>query len=680
MSGNRQNKKQFILIALLAAALLLLATSQLWIPFLLSLLPVIAENSELIQALEALLNILSVIITGVLAVLTWLAVKPLPADSSQPQPLEPCPSEHIIPGRGASVNWVPRGGIDGVNLNANRRLLITGSMKSGKSRAAAELIQRAVAGEKVLPGRVFAPLRRFGCADAEGVKTAIRQQVDPKAAILLYIEDLPVHFPHHQIDLLSGAFQALQECRSCFIIVDARNDQLDREYREWLREQGFATINLRRLNARQSAELVDAASLAYNLELDPKAKQVLSERSEGNPERLINPLRRLNNQGQLQVSAVEMEAVMQVSLEEEWQANRVEIRRQNPLAGCILDSLQLFDAAGVTPITDLVCRHALSQYCGAGLRRPLFRRGKLLDRALNFLENYDIMERDARLYYSDLAVEELQPDPDVAAHQLAVWAERQSALFVRPFQKGLDDEFAGMMFELALAAQLRADLISAERWYSVSLYFQKSFHTLYNRGVIYYLVESYHNAIKDYSEALGIEPENDRAYNNRGACFAELDRYVEALADYTRAIELQPEYVLAYHNRADVNIRTGRLAEAEKDIELAEQLDPDHFYNHVRRGQLAYARRQYQAALDYFEQAQNLADDPGEVHLDRALVLLRLGRDQEAQKLIDERLASNPLMIELNGVLPEYKQLLQEQPDNPAVQAAVQKLVDYKVE
>lgn len=680
MSGSRLTRKRVTLIVLLAAAFFLLATSKGWIPFLLSLLPVIAENSELIQALEALLNILSVIITGLLAVLTWLAVKPPLAAASQPQPLEPCPPEHIIPGRGASIGWVPRGGIDGVNLDANRRLLITGAMKSGKSRAAAELIRRAVAGEKVLPGRVFAPLRRFGCTDAEGVKNAIRQQVDPKAAVLLYIEDLPVHFPYYQRDLLYGAFEALEECRSCIIILDARNDQLDHDYREWLREQGFETINLRRLNARQSAELVDAASRAYNLELEPEAKQLLAGRSDGNPERLINPLRRLNNQGQRHVSAAELEAVMQVSLDEEWQANRVEIRRQNPLAGCILDSLQLFDAAGITPVTDLVCRHALSQYCGARIRRPIFRRGKLLDAALNFLENYDIMERDGRLYYSDLAVEELQPDPDFAAHQLAVWAERQSALFVRIFQKGLDDEFAGMLFELALAAHLKADLVSAERRYSASLQFQKTFHALYNLGVIHFMIANYRTAVKVYTEALKLDTASDRAYNNRGACYAELEMCDIALADYTRAIELQPAYVLAYHNRADAYIRTGRLVEAEKDILQAFQLDPDNFYNHVRLGQLAYARRQYDQALAAFEQAQSLADDPQEVSLDRALVLLRLGREQEALQAIDERLSSGPLMSELNGVLPDYHQLLQEMPANPAVKTAVQKLIDYRVE
>jgi len=678
MRSAKENKRQVFILILFVLALLLWVTSRRWIPFLLSLSPFIAQNRDLIQTLEAALNILVILTNGFLAVLTWLMIKSPPAAASQPQPLEPCPPAHIIPGRGASIGWVPRGGIDGVNLDANRRLLITGAMKSGKSRAAAELIRRAVMEEKVPIERIYAPLRRFGCADAESVKTAIRQQVDPKGAALLYIEDLPMHFPYHQRDLLAGAFEALQACRCCTIIVDARNDQLDREYREWLRKQGFATVNLRRLNPRQSAELVDAASRAFDLELDQSAKEKLAERSEGNPERLINPLRRLNNQGRRQVSSAEMEAVIEVSLEEEWQANRGEIRRQNPLAGHILDSLALFHEAGTAPITDLICRHALSQGTNTGLIKPLFSRGKALDGALNFLENYDIMERDSRLYYSDLAVETPEPDPVFASQQLGAWGEKQSLHLRRIFRKGLDDEFAGMLFELALSAHLRADLVSAERWYSTSLRFQKTFHALYNRGVIYYLVGSYRSAIQDYSAALRLEPANDRAYNNRGACYAELDSYTEALEDYTHAIELQPAYVLAYHNRADVYIRTSKLAEAEKDIEEADRLDPDNFYTDVRRGQLAYARQQYEAALGHFEQAQSLADDCGEVHLDLALVLLRLGREQEALQLLDERLASSPLMSELNGVLPEYRQLLVEQPDNPSIQAAVQKLTDFR--
>ena len=49
-------------------------------------------------------------------------------------------------------------------------------------------------------------------------------------------------------------------------------------------------------------------------------------------------------------------------------------------------------------------------------------------------------------------------------------------------------------------------------------------------------------AIKDYSEAIAIRPEDDGAYFARGIAYSRKGEHGKALADYSRAIALNPKW------------------------------------------------------------------------------------------------------------------------------------------
>ena len=57
-------------------------------------------------------------------------------------------------------------------------------------------------------------------------------------------------------------------------------------------------------------------------------------------------------------------------------------------------------------------------------------------------------------------------------------------------------------------------------------------------------------AIKAFTEAIDLNPENPAAYDGRGLALVKLGKRVEAAQDFDKAIEVDPNYFFAYRHRA----------------------------------------------------------------------------------------------------------------------------------
>ena len=82
-------------------------------------------------------------------------------------------------------------------------------------------------------------------------------------------------------------------------------------------------------------------------------------------------------------------------------------------------------------------------------------------------------------------------------------------------------------------------------------------------------------AILDYDEAIGLEPQFTQAYNNRGIAYDDLGQYQRAIQDFDEAIRLDPEFAEAYANRAIAHTLLGNDVEAKLDIDRAVGLGVD---------------------------------------------------------------------------------------------------------
>lgn len=87
-------------------------------------------------------------------------------------------------------------------------------------------------------------------------------------------------------------------------------------------------------------------------------------------------------------------------------------------------------------------------------------------------------------------------------------------------------------------------------------------------------VELAKKALKDFDEAIRLEPQNAQAFNNRGAVYAELGDHPQALADFSTAIALEPTFAPAYRNRGNSYLETGDTDRARADYREALRLDP----------------------------------------------------------------------------------------------------------
>ena len=114
-----------------------------------------------------------------------------------------------------------------------------------------------------------------------------------------------------------------------------------------------------------------------------------------------------------------------------------------------------------------------------------------------------------------------------------------------------------------------------------------------------------------------------RGYRNRG-------RYEEALADFTHALELNPDINRAIGGRAETYRLMGRYEEALADFTLALELDPDDAWAMSGQGLTYRAMGRYEEALAAFTCALEINPDYAWAMSGRGLTYRAMGRFEEA--------------------------------------------------
>jgi tetratricopeptide (TPR) repeat protein len=68
-----------------------------------------------------------------------------------------------------------------------------------------------------------------------------------------------------------------------------------------------------------------------------------------------------------------------------------------------------------------------------------------------------------------------------------------------------------------------------------------------NRGLAYYHLRNFSDAIKDYDEAITLNETNAENFFNRGNVYLNQEMFEEAHADFDRAIMLEPSSAKLFH-------------------------------------------------------------------------------------------------------------------------------------
>jgi tetratricopeptide (TPR) repeat protein len=146
-----------------------------------------------------------------------------------------------------------------------------------------------------------------------------------------------------------------------------------------------------------------------------------------------------------------------------------------------------------------------------------------------------------------------------------------------------------------------------------------------SRGVVYDRKGDRDKAVREFAEAIRMNPNDPLTYVERGIVYKASKDYDKAVADYSDAIRLDPRWSTAYFNRANVFKTRKDYNKALGDYDAAIRLDPKDPDAYFNRASTYEATRQFARA----------ADDWGEV--------IRLDdRDAEARQRLSWLLATCP--------------------------------------
>ncbi|MEN9443493.1 MAG: hypothetical protein RIS47_383 [Bacteroidota bacterium] len=124
----------------------------------------------------------------------------------------------------------------------------------------------------------------------------------------------------------------------------------------------------------------------------------------------------------------------------------------------------------------------------------------------------------------------------ISSMSFPLFAQKNAAYFVQRAQKRmLQEDFQGALRDFNDAVALEPNNASA----------------YVNRGMLQacYLFNK-RSALYDFNKAIELSPNEPSGYYNRGSLLKDAQDYEGALKDYNRVIELSPNFAGAYYNRA----------------------------------------------------------------------------------------------------------------------------------
>ncbi|MFI0777335.1 tetratricopeptide repeat protein [Streptomyces sp. NPDC021212] len=247
----------------------------------------------------------------------------------------------------------------------------------------------------------------------------------------------------------------------------------------------------------------------------------------------------------------------------------------------------------------------------------------------------------------------VQAGADAEDEGLAAWGERLTAVF--------GDEASVVVTTLdvllrhsglASAEEVRARLLrgrvhwQAERYghavsdYTAALVLDPEHEKAFVwRALTHERIGNFEEAIADWGEAIRIEPDSSWNHTFRGHASLSLGRRDEALADFNRAIELDPGQGWALVRRAEVYRELGRHQEALADLDRALGMDPEYTMAYAERSRCLWQMERWDEAVRDMARAADLEAHRSWYRVQLADMLLNLGMHAEALEEVSRALS-----------------------------------------
>ena len=168
----------------------------------------------------------------------------------------------------------------------------------------------------------------------------------------------------------------------------------------------------------------------------------------------------------------------------------------------------------------------------------------------------------------------------------------------------------------------------------------------FHRGNFMMILGQIDEALKDYSRAIELSPNNAAAYNNRGVAYRKKGKLDLAVKDYNKAIKLNPDDANAYSNRGNVYREKGEFNRAIDDTNAAIKLNPNCTEAYNNRGAAYGAKGDFDHAIKDCSKAIGLNPNCTEAYSNRSNAYLKKGQVDRAIDDCNTALQIDPDYVE----------------------------------
>jgi tetratricopeptide (TPR) repeat protein len=148
-----------------------------------------------------------------------------------------------------------------------------------------------------------------------------------------------------------------------------------------------------------------------------------------------------------------------------------------------------------------------------------------------------------------------------------------------------------------------------------------------------------------YLQALAINPNLAETHNNLAILLTKQGKTGEAIEHYRKAIELKPSRAEFYNNLGNLLTTQGRSAEAIPLFQKALEVEPDNAKVHYNLANILFAQGQWDGAIEHYQLALKGMPDSVHAHYQLGLALERRGQVAAAMAQFQTVIELDPLHL-----------------------------------
>ncbi len=167
-------------------------------------------------------------------------------------------------------------------------------------------------------------------------------------------------------------------------------------------------------------------------------------------------------------------------------------------------------------------------------------------------------------------------------------------------------------------------------------------HSHYQKGLTLFLNRQFKLAETEFRRELTESPDYSSAHAMLSMSMLQQSKVDQALASAKEAVRLAPDLAYGHYALASANYRKGKIEIANREIKEALRLDPNDSFYYARAAEIKIVEGQHKQALQLVDAGLNANPNSLNCLVDRANILVKLDRLDDADKAAEQALVIDP--------------------------------------